>query len=137
MARQRVRKDTLLKYWLWTFVRRQLLAIVLVYGNEFPNLQLMANSALILTGVILTQYIRPFDDMRENRAEVFNECCLMIANYHLFCLTDFVLDVRTRKSIGMALVVFTCLTVVANVAPIMAEGMKVKALKSYGWWLRR
>jgi hypothetical protein len=36
--------------------------------------------------------VKPFDMPILNRMEVFNECCIMIAAYHLFTFTDFVDD---------------------------------------------
>jgi hypothetical protein len=37
-------------------------------------------------------YVRPFEQPLLNNMEIFNECSIIVASYHLFAFTDFVED---------------------------------------------
>jgi hypothetical protein len=37
-------------------------------------------------------YVRPFEQPLLNNMEIFNECSILVAAYHLFAFTDFVVE---------------------------------------------
>jgi len=55
---------------------------------------------------------------------------MLIINYHLFCFTDFVLDVETRSAVGSSINGFTCLNVICNMGYV-AFAVGRQLLKDY------
>jgi hypothetical protein len=76
-------------------MRRLFFAVVAVYLNDFPSIQVML---VIAHCVIVTAYIvgvKPFTDPVMNRMEILNELFILAATYHMIVFTDFVPNVDT------------------------------------------
>jgi len=61
----------------------------------------------------------PFHLRLTRRVEYFNEVTIMICAYHYFCFTDFVSDPETRYTVGLWLILFTCLNMFVNLAVLL------------------
>lgn len=63
--------------------------------------------------------VKPFKVSLMNAIEILNELCVLIANYHLLCFTDFVPDPKMQSNIGYSLLGFTGLTLAINIGALL------------------
>ncbi len=70
--------------------------------------------------------------------ELVNEAFVLVTNYHLFLLTDFLLDLDMRENVGKSLVVTTCLNVAIDlgVVTIISLAIAIRKLKLKYYELR-
>jgi hypothetical protein len=58
--------------------------------------------------------VKPFDLPILNKIELFNECCIIGASYHLFAFTEFVGDPELQYNIGWSMIGITSLNIAVN-----------------------
>ena len=54
--------------------------------------------------VIFIGWVEPYKEKSFSFFERFNEVCLMILNYHIFCFMSFVVDIKTRNLVGWSMI---------------------------------
>jgi hypothetical protein len=64
--------------------------------------------------IVYIQAVKPFEIPLLNRIEVFNECCILIAGYHLFSFTDFVSDSEIKYKMGWSIIGITIINIAVN-----------------------
>lgn len=80
---------------------------------------------------------RPYVDRANAFFQQFNECFIMITNYHLMCFADFIQDEPTRTTVGWSMIAFVTLNLLINIGYIMFGGIKkgcrTGMIKYYNW----
>ena len=61
-----------------------------------------------------TAHVRPYKELIQNVQEVFNECTVLIAAYHLFGFTEWIFDMERRMELGWSLIAIIILNVCFN-----------------------
>ena len=51
--------------------------------------------------------VKPFEEPKMNRLEIFNEVCILAAAYHLFLFTDYIESPEFRYKIGWSITSIT------------------------------
>ena len=87
--------------------------------------------------IILVGLSRPYRLRSNNRLEIFNEFILLLVNYHLTSLTDWVSDGDTRYMIGWAMITVTVLGMTVNLSLLAREIMGDFLLKYKKWKHKR
>jgi hypothetical protein len=64
--------------------------------------------------IIYLLMVKPFDLPILNKMEIFNECCIIGASYHLFAFTEFVGDPELQYNIGWSIIGVTLLNIAVN-----------------------
>jgi hypothetical protein len=90
-----------------------------------------------LFSLIMAGVMRPYTLPQENNLEMVNEFGILVLNYHLLCLTDFVADPDTRGTVGLSLCGTNSLIFFCNIVVIVIELYKKLATKLKLWLLRR
>ena len=85
-------KKTTKWYIGYFYLRRLLISICCVYLINYPVFQIQLYIALSLTNVIFIILAKPYEGMRANYTEVFNELTILGVSIHLLVFTDFVPD---------------------------------------------
>jgi hypothetical protein len=88
--------------------------------------------AMILAGVL-----RPFSLPSRNISEMLGKFALLVLNYHLLCLTDFVSDPWTREIIGYSMCSFITLFLSVNMVVICLDLVRQWARKFKMHMMRR
>lgn len=68
-----------------------------------PTIFIAQYFVLVATGLAmmtLIGYMRPFKEVNRNRVELFDEAFILFFMYHIFCFTDFVPNLSTRRFLG-------------------------------------
>ena len=68
-----------------------------------------------LASIVVVGQLMPLKYPGMNKLELFNEFLILILNYHLICLTQFVADPDRREDIGYSIIFFTTLFLAVNV----------------------
>jgi hypothetical protein len=89
-----------------------------------------------LFAIILAGMIRPYSLPSDNSSEMLDEFGILVLNYHLLCLTDFVADADTRETIGFSLCGTTSLILLRNIL-VICNNLYDKWSKKFKWWLKR
>ncbi len=69
--------------------------------------------------IIYNKVVAPFESPILNKLEIFNEVCVILAVYHLFCFTPFVSDASTQYNVGWSMIGVTAFNVVGNIAVML------------------
>jgi hypothetical protein len=64
--------------------------------------------------IMYLSMVKPFDLPILNKIELFNECCIIGASYHLFAFTEFVGDPELQYKIGWSMIGITSLNIAVN-----------------------
>jgi len=89
-------------YPVFSMIRMNLFAIIVVYLGHFYNFQVFSNNFLTLFIIILQGTVKPFVMPISNKLGLFNEFMVLVVNYHYFCFTDFVRDIQGRVYVGFS-----------------------------------
>ena len=93
-------KDSFILYSLFSYYRRLLVIVSLIMIPKIFIAQYFVLTTTVLVIVIVIGYKRPFKEANRNRLELLDEGFIMLLMYHIFCLTDFVPDLGTKRYIG-------------------------------------
>ena len=93
----------------------------------------------MLVCILFTSYvllIRPFKNNEMNNLQIFNESCIMLANYHMLLFTDYISDIYMKFDIGWSLIAVTLFMILANLilmfkGHIRAFFASVRKIKDY------
>lgn len=77
-----------------------------------------------LFAMILAGMLRPYSLPSKNNSEMIHEFAILVLNYHLLCLTDFVSDPYTRDTIGYSLCSCISIILICNVVVISLDLFK-------------
>lgn len=96
--------------------RRMLMVFIITILPKARNVQIniMLVSALLVMGY--TTYVKPYLSQKENLQETLNEVNVVLASYHLFCFTEFVVDPVQRSRIGYSLITLIIVNIIYNCA---------------------
>ena len=89
-------------YFFYSKLRNILMAASVCTLISEPMLCIFYFNFAALFAMILAGLLRPFSRLSENISELLNEFGILVLNYHLLCLTDFVGDPDTRETIGLS-----------------------------------
>jgi hypothetical protein len=101
-------------------LRRLLFAVIAVVFEKSPVLQVQI---LIFHCILMIMYnilVKPFEEPKMNRLEIFNEVCILAAAYHLFLFTDYIESPEFRYMIGWSIISITTFNIVVNML-VMCE----------------
>ena len=68
--------------------QRVLLAVLIIYADEYPNTQIILNTIGCLLQVIFIGHVMPFDVPWMNTLELTNEFLVLTSCYYLFIFSD-------------------------------------------------
>lgn len=118
-------------YIVFSMIRRMLYALIpaLVYQYSYFRAQLLCFLSTFY--VIVYATIRPHIFARRFRLEIFNECMIMIFNYHMLLWTDFCFDNEVQYAVGNSFQ--ACLLVLAfvNLFLMLSKAMEKYKRKQY------
>lgn len=77
-----------------------------------------------LIALILVGMLRPYTLPSTNYREMLNEFGILVLNYHLLCLTDFVHDPSTREIIGYSLCSCISVILICNIVVVAVDLFK-------------
>jgi len=117
-------------------LRKLMLAFSVVHLQNYPNFTIFSFNFQILTMIILIGQIEPFKHKSKARLETFNEVNLLLVNYHLTSLTDWVSDGDTRYIIGWSMIAVTVLGILVNMI-VLAREQVADVWLSYKYWKHR
>ena len=71
-------------------IRRMLLVMMALFWFDLPAFQLMGNAMISQYYMMFNTYFRPYKDPELNKLDFINDMVVVIFNYLMFALTDFV-----------------------------------------------
>ena len=90
------------------------MGVSIVVMIQYPVLLLVVYNFTTLTSLIYSGLTMPFKIPYLNRLELVNEFLILILNYHLICLTEFVSHPDRRELIGVSMCVVTAFYLAIN-----------------------
>ena len=79
----------------------------------------MVNFSSLTYGIYIGWY-QPFKSIVTNRIELINEFFIRVANYHLFCFTDFV-DPIGKETMGLSLIYVTLTNFAVSIGTLLIQ----------------
>jgi hypothetical protein len=111
---------------LFDLIRRLALALVICYLGRYPILFILAFNYTTLFYVMFVLYHMPIKEPTEQARSIFNELTILVVNYHLICMTDFVFSTKAQSWVGNSLVALILLDFVVNIyLSIHKPGLKL------------
>jgi hypothetical protein len=95
-------------------LRRLLIALVAAFLKNYSFLQVQIIVFHCISMITYLMIVKPFDLPILNKMEIFNECCIMGAAYHLFTFTEFVGDPEMQYNIGWSIIGVTLINIAVN-----------------------
>jgi len=117
-------------------LRKFMLAFSVVHLQNYPNFTVFSFNFQILTMIILIGHTEPFKHKSKARLETFNEINLLLVNYHITSLTDWVRDGDTRNIIGWSMIAVTVLGILGNLI-VLAREQVADVWLSFKFWKHR
>jgi len=96
-----------------------ILSLTVVFLTHLQFFQIFSLNFQTIGMIILVGQLRPFNLPFDNTFDMANEFGICLFNYHLICLTDFILDSHTRWLIGYTMITLTCLLIFVNVGLLL------------------
>jgi hypothetical protein len=117
-----------LYYPLMFFVRRLIFAILLVYLNNYPNIQIFA--MMIVSTIVLCVFLskKPFECPDNTWFEVANELLIFAATVMTLMYTPFITNVQARSKLGNAFIVLFGYVCILNSVFILTSLCKAAQL---------
>ena len=69
-------------------MRRMLMAVIIIYADEYPNTQIILNTFGCMLQVGFIGYVLPFDVPWMNSLELTNEFLVLTSCYYLFIFSE-------------------------------------------------
>eukprot|EP00347_Sterkiella_histriomuscorum_P018674 403344610 len=91
---------------------------------DYPYFQI---SLLLYQSLLLYIYVgivKPFETVKFNRIEQFNEVCILAVSYHLLIFTDYVDDTDIQDDFGYSIIAITMVNIVVNMGIMIVETIK-------------
>jgi len=120
-------------YPVFNQVRKLSLAFTVVFLQRNPYFSLFSVNFQILFMIILVGLTKPFAKKRDNAVDMFNEFTLLVINYHLMSLTDWVSDGDTREVIGWSMIAVTLFSIAVNLTILAMEQYSLLRHKYLQW----
>jgi hypothetical protein len=113
---------------LMFFVRRLIFAILLVYLNKYPNIQIF--SMIIVSTIVLCIFLhkKPLECPDNTWFEVANELLIFAATVMTLMYTPFITDVQARSKLGYAFTVLFGYVCILNSVFILTSLCKAAQL---------
>ena len=124
-ADMRSESKSVRRFVLFSLVRRIILAEAVVrlrWHFTFQQMSLFVTSTMMIVGYLK---VRPYREKFANKMEIFNETCLLLIGYHIFCFSEWVPDVATRYYVGFSCVFFVVLGLFVNFSAILRSTYRV------------
>ena len=120
----------MLYFWFLEYLRKIMLACVVVFTQTHLWLQLMViyNSSVFL--IITSGYIKVRNSKYGDRMDKFNEIKIIFIVYHLMLFTMLVPDPETKFYIGYSCAIFVCVGVIVNMSDLVTHSFGLLKRKS-------
>ena len=92
------------------------------------------NFSSLAYGIFIGWY-QPFKMISINRIELINEFFILVANYHLFCFTDFVTP-PGKEAMGLSLIYVTTANFLISIVPVLIQSGGQVLFKAKQFWKR-
>jgi len=101
---QRIPFSDFISYPSFFFVRRLFLAMTVVFlkNHFYVQALLLIAQGLVATMILATH--KPHLTRSSNYFEVMNEVAVLVTIYHLFLMTDYVQELKTKRALGYSMV---------------------------------
>ena len=104
-------------------MRRLIMVGLAVFFGDYPVGQILIMTLHSFLMIIYLAKVKPFESRLLNRVEIFNECIVLIASYHLFMFTKFTSDPDTQYQVGWSMIGFALLCIASNMFILVAVGL--------------
>lgn len=118
-----------LSYNIILVARRLLFALIVVYMNEHPIIQLQLYQQISLATLMYLVHVKPFETPRQNMLEVFNELMVLFTSSLLFMFCDiYDTDQKSlqtlQESVGYAVLGLTSAQVSINLLFLLNDFLR-------------
>ena len=117
-------------------LRKLMLAYTVVHLQSSPYFTIFCFNFQILMMINLIGHTEPFKLKSKARIELFNEFNLLVINYHLTSLTDWVSDGDTRYIIGWSMIAVAVFGILVNLI-VLAREQVADVWLSFLYWKHR
>jgi hypothetical protein len=108
-----------LLYNIFYMLRRLLIALIATFIKSHPYAQVQIIVFHCILMILYILAVKPFDLPLLNYTEIFNECSIISAAYHLFAFTDFLDDPHMQYEVGWSLIGVTLFNLSVNMLIMM------------------
>ena len=120
---------------LASMMRKLLLVCAVVILEKKPlTCVVIVNFSSLTYGIFIGWY-QPFKMISTNRIELINEFFILIANYHLFCFTDFVTPLG-KEAMGLSLIYVTMANFLISIGAVIIQSGGQVLFKGKLLWKR-
>ncbi|TNV85934.1 hypothetical protein FGO68_gene8988 [Halteria grandinella] len=113
-----------------TLAKWAILSVTLVYLRDYPSIQLLLLTTLLLLSQCLLLLSKPSPSPLENHLSLFNELMTSAYLYTLFTLTDFMGRNQVKEGCGIVLLGVVVGTIGVNIAKVLVQvGGNIKCKK--------
>ncbi len=120
---------------LASMLRKLLLVCAVVILEKKPlTCVIIVNFSSIAYGIFIG-WFQPFKLIITNRIELINEFFILIANYHLFCFTDFVTPLG-KEAMGLSLIYVTMANFIISIGVVLIQSGGQLLFKAKLLWKR-
>ncbi len=84
--------------------------------TDHRAIAVMANTYMSILIIIYFISAKPFAEEKVNNLHLFNEACIMLANYHMLLFTDFTNSTSLKFEIGWSLTFLVSFMIIINIS---------------------
>ena len=115
---------------VYFFTKRLLFVSILITATSFLWIQVALLNFTTLASLNYTLGYKPFNSIKANALEVFNDCTVLVLTYHLWCFTDMVKEPETRHGLGYVFIAVCFVNIGVHIINMLSETIH-KAKLSY------
>ena len=109
---------------MFFFLKRCIFVILLIAAKDYIWVQVAALNFMALGSLMYTLWLMPFDSMKANLFEVFNDSTLLVLTYHLWCFTDMIQEAETRNELGFIFIAVSLSNIALHLVALIIENIK-------------
>jgi hypothetical protein len=117
-------------------MRKLLLVSLVVIMRDKPVACVIIVNFSSLTNGVLLGWIQPFSLLLTNYIELINEFFILLANYHLFCFTDFVGPLG-KEFMGNSLIYVSLLNFSISIGSVLLQSAFQTHFKIKKFWYQQ
>ena len=128
-------KVTIAFYFIY-YLRRLFFCILVITNTEITMLKVQVVMLSNLFIMIYQANFKPFIIRKQNRIELFNECCIIVITFHMLCFSDWVPHSEIQQKVGISMISLSVFKTVINFGNIILIGCWAIILIFIRYWRR-
>eukprot|EP00347_Sterkiella_histriomuscorum_P014104 403362154 len=108
----------------YQMIRRLIFALSVVFLGDYQVFQIQILTLQSVIIIMFIVWVKPFDNVKLNNMEMFNELCILLCCYHMITFTNYLNDVDIQYNLGWTMIFVSLLNILVNAILMFIDSSK-------------